>query len=146
MLPAMQQELLPDPTTPFGERVHRRLREETVIWLSTVARDGTPEPNPVWFLWDGDTFLVYSVAGAHRLRHLRSRPQVALHLDRTETEVGAIVGHRPRRGRRGPPARRPGARVGGQVWPPDVVRAAGVGEALSGRAPDPADEGARPLT
>lgn len=91
MRQGLRDPLLPDPGTPFGERVHRRLREEPVIWLSTVARDGTPEPNPVWFLWDGDTILVYNVAGAHRLRHVRSRPQVALHLDRTATEVGAIV-------------------------------------------------------
>jgi len=41
--------VLPDPTTPFGERVARRLREEPVIWFTSTSRDGTPQPNPVWF-------------------------------------------------------------------------------------------------
>ena len=31
-----------DTTTDFGKRVERRLREETMIWLTTVRRDGTP--------------------------------------------------------------------------------------------------------
>jgi PPOX class probable F420-dependent enzyme len=73
--------VLPDPTTPFGERARRRLREELVVWLTTVGDDGTPQPNPVWFLWDGDSFLVYNRPDAHRLRHVRPRPRVALNFD-----------------------------------------------------------------
>jgi PPOX class probable F420-dependent enzyme len=70
------------PDGAFGERVTRRLREEQVIWLTTVGGDGTPQPNPVWFVWDGaDSILVYNRADAKRLEHLSSRPQVALHLD-----------------------------------------------------------------
>src|SRR5947207_2131062 len=49
-----------DTSTEFGARVERRLREELVIWLTTVRPDGRPEPSPVWFLWDGETFLIYS--------------------------------------------------------------------------------------
>jgi PPOX class probable F420-dependent enzyme len=70
------------PEGAFGERVSRRLREEKVIWLTTVGRDGTPQPNPVWFLWDGaDSLLVYNRPDAQRLRHLAERPQLALNLD-----------------------------------------------------------------
>jgi PPOX class probable F420-dependent enzyme len=70
------------PEGAFGERVTRRLREEKVIWLITVGRDGTPQPNPVWFLWDGaDSVLVYNRPDAQRLRHLAERPQLALNLD-----------------------------------------------------------------
>jgi hypothetical protein len=28
----------------YGERVRRRLTDETTIWLTTVGRDGTPQP------------------------------------------------------------------------------------------------------
>src|SRR5262245_25255265 len=73
--------VLPSPSTPFGERVERRLREEPVIWMTTVGADGTPQPNPVWFLWDGGSVLVYSLPDAARLPHIRRNPRVALHFD-----------------------------------------------------------------
>jgi PPOX class probable F420-dependent enzyme len=73
--------VLPDPSTRFGERVARRLRDEIVVWLTTVGVDGTPQPNPVWFLWDGDTFLIYNLAAAKRLEHIKRKPKVALHFD-----------------------------------------------------------------
>ena len=74
--------MIPDPATAFGERVRRRLTDETAIWLTTVGRDGTPQPNPVGFLWDGrDGLLIYSQANARRLANIRRRPQVSLNLD-----------------------------------------------------------------
>ena len=74
---------LPDPTTPFGERVARRLREEHLIWLTTVDAKGTPQPTPVWFLWDetSSSFLIYSLTGAKRHEHLQHNPRVALNFD-----------------------------------------------------------------
>jgi PPOX class probable F420-dependent enzyme len=73
--------VLPDPSTPFGARVARRLRGERTIWLTTVDADSTPQPNPVWFVWDGDTFLIYNLANARRLEHIQRHPQVALHFN-----------------------------------------------------------------
>ncbi len=70
-----------DTTTEFGARVARRLREEWIIWLTSVGGDGTPQPIPVWFLWDGQTFLIYSRAATAKLRNVADRPRVALHLD-----------------------------------------------------------------
>lgn len=73
--------VLPDPSTLFGERVARRLREDPIIWLTTVAADGTPQPNPVWFLWDHDEILVYNLASAKRLEHIAHDPRVSLNFD-----------------------------------------------------------------
>ena len=73
--------ILPDATTPFGERVARRLHDDPIIWLTTVAPDGTPQPNPVWFLWDQDEILIYSLSGAKRLEHIVRNPHVSLHFD-----------------------------------------------------------------
>jgi PPOX class probable F420-dependent enzyme len=75
--------MLIDTTTPFGEKVARRLRDEIVIWLVTVRPDGTPEPSPVWFHWDGDGFLIYSLAKTARQRNIARSPHVALHFDST---------------------------------------------------------------
>ena len=74
---------LPDPSTPFGERVLRRLRDERLIWLTTVDAKGMPQPTPVWFLWDEatSTILIYSRADAKRLAHLQQDPRVALNFD-----------------------------------------------------------------
>jgi PPOX class probable F420-dependent enzyme len=74
---------LPDPATLFGERVARRLRDERLIWLTTVDAKGMPQPTPVWFLWDevASTFLVYSRADAKRLAHMQENPRVALNFD-----------------------------------------------------------------
>jgi PPOX class probable F420-dependent enzyme len=70
-----------DTTTDFGKRVERRLREETMIWLTTVRRDGTPQPTPVWFLWDGETVLMYSRPNQQKERNIAHNPKVALHFD-----------------------------------------------------------------
>lgn len=70
-----------DATTEFGSRAARRLREDGIGWLVTVSGDGTPQPNPVWFSWDGESILVYSEPGQAKLRNIEANPRVALHLD-----------------------------------------------------------------
>ncbi|MGI8690589.1 MAG: TIGR03667 family PPOX class F420-dependent oxidoreductase [Thermomicrobiales bacterium] len=70
-----------DLTTDFGKRVERRLREETIIWLTTVRRDGTPQPTPVWFLWDGETILMYSQPNQQKERNIAHSPKVSLNFD-----------------------------------------------------------------
>lgn len=70
-----------DTGSEFGKRAARRLRDEMIYWLVTVDAGGTPQPSPVWALWDGATFLIYSQPDAPKLRNLGERPRVALHLD-----------------------------------------------------------------
>jgi PPOX class probable F420-dependent enzyme len=79
-----------DPTTEKGARVDARLREELVVWLVTVAADGTPVPTPIWFLWDGESVLVYSQPGKPKLRHIAGNPHVALAM-RTDEHGDALV-------------------------------------------------------
>jgi PPOX class probable F420-dependent enzyme len=74
-------EVMPSPSTPFGERVAKRLNDEPIIWLTTTGADGTPQPNPVWFLRDEDTILVYSLPDAARVANIRRNPRVSLNLD-----------------------------------------------------------------
>lgn len=70
-----------DTTTEFGRRVERRLKEERIIWLTSVDADHQPQPRPVWFLWDGETFLIYSRPKTHKLSHIARNPMISLHLD-----------------------------------------------------------------
>ena len=83
--------ILPDASTESGERIRRRLHEEFVIWLTTVGSDGTPQPNPVWFLWDGDTILVYSLNNAARERNIEHNPRVSLNLNSTRGGGDIVV-------------------------------------------------------
>lgn len=70
-----------DTNTPFGRGAERLLRIERVVWLTTVSADGTPQPNAVWFTWDGDTALMYSIPNQAKLRNIARNPNVALNLD-----------------------------------------------------------------
>ncbi len=70
-----------DTSTETGSRALRRLREEQLAWLTTVRRDGMPQPVPVWFLWEDGSFLIYTSAKAHKLKNIRSNPRVALNLN-----------------------------------------------------------------
>ena len=71
-----------DETTKSGARAAQRLREEQVIWLTTVSAEGQPQVSPVWFLWDGaDEILVISKDNVPRTRNLDANPRVALNLD-----------------------------------------------------------------
>ena len=79
-----------DESTPYGERAARRLRDERIIWLTTVSPAGEPHPRPVWFLWDGDNFLIYSRPDTHKLVHIENNPRVALSLD-GDSHGGNIV-------------------------------------------------------
>jgi PPOX class probable F420-dependent enzyme len=73
--------MIVDTGTDFGKRVERRLREEWIAWLTTVDSKGTPQTRPVWFLWDGETFLIYSRPGMSKLAHIGRNPHVSLNLD-----------------------------------------------------------------
>jgi PPOX class probable F420-dependent enzyme len=70
-----------DTSTDFGKKVERRLREDTLAWITTVSADGTPQPNPVWFLWKNGMILVRSWPDAVKLRHIERRPRVGFNLE-----------------------------------------------------------------
>jgi PPOX class probable F420-dependent enzyme len=71
-----------DTSTEFGRRAERRLRDEKLAWLTTVDSKGTPQPIPVWFLWDGDeSVLIYSRPDTPKLRAIAANPRVSLNLD-----------------------------------------------------------------
>jgi len=79
-----------DESTEFGARVARHLREETVVWLTTVTPSGAPLPRPVGFLWDdGENVSVYSQPGA-RIRNISRNPKVTLNF-RGDANGGDIV-------------------------------------------------------
>ncbi len=73
-----------DLSTPQGAHIAERLRDDLIVWLATVRPDGRPHLVPVWFLWDGETILIFSQPN-QKMRNLRANPNVALSLDGTVT-------------------------------------------------------------
>ena len=75
----------PNPSTPAGEQILRRLREELVLWLTTVDATGAPHSLPAAFLWDEahSTFLISSTAeeDRDRLIQIQQNPKVGLHFN-----------------------------------------------------------------
>ncbi|CAM4432619.1 TIGR03667 family PPOX class F420-dependent oxidoreductase [Nocardia ninae] len=80
-----------DPSTPFGAKVVERLAKEPVIWLTTVGASGTPQPNPVWFQWGDDEFLLFSKPDQAKLRNLARNPRVSLNFNATEWGGDVVV-------------------------------------------------------
>jgi PPOX class probable F420-dependent enzyme len=74
-----------DLTTKLGRAAKRHLKNEYVIWLTTVDSNLTPQPRPVWFLWGQDSFLIFSKPNAHKVQHIAANPRVALHFNTDET-------------------------------------------------------------
>lgn len=73
-----------DLTKERDAHVDKRLRSDSIIWLTTVRSDGRPHTIPVWFLWDGSTFLIFSQPDNLKIRNLRNNPNVTLALDNTD--------------------------------------------------------------
>ena len=70
-----------DESTEFGARAARHLREEIVVWMTTVTPGGAPVPRPVWFIWDGAESVVMYSQPKLRIRNLAGNSRVALNFD-----------------------------------------------------------------
>ena len=85
-----------DESTEFGARVARHLRDEIVVWMTTVTPVGSPLPMPVWFIWDGaGSVLMYSQPGA-RVRNVEANPRVTLNFsgDGRGGDIVVLSGYR----------------------------------------------------
>jgi PPOX class probable F420-dependent enzyme len=74
-----------DLTSKFGRVVKEHLNNQYVIWLTTVDSNVAPQPRPVWFIWEQDSFLIFSQPKAHKVKHIAKNPNVALHFNTDET-------------------------------------------------------------
>ncbi len=73
-----------DVTTDWGKHADQRLHSNIIGWLTTVGSEGRPYTVPVWFLWDGQTILIFSQPHKQKVRNLRKNAHVTLALDDTK--------------------------------------------------------------
>lgn len=81
----------PAAGTVFGDKVRTRFTDEVVVWFTTVGSDGTPQPNPVWFIWDGTDVLTYNMADAKRIGNVIDRPRVSLNFNNGDGHKDSVV-------------------------------------------------------
>ena len=83
-----------DESTPFGARVAAHLRDDVVVWFTTVSPSGTPMPSVVWFLWDGDREVLMYSKESTRTRNIAANARVALGFlgDRLGGDVAVLTG------------------------------------------------------
>jgi PPOX class probable F420-dependent enzyme len=80
-----------DVTTEWGRHAEQRLRSNIIAWLTTVGSDGRPYTSPIWFLWDGNTILIFSQPQRQKIRNLRKNPRVTLALDDTKQGEDVVI-------------------------------------------------------
>ena len=68
------------------EGLEARLRTEPIAWLTTVRLDGAPHIVPVWFLWDGEAFLVFSKPSARKVHHIANEGRVMIAVGQPEDD------------------------------------------------------------
>jgi PPOX class probable F420-dependent enzyme len=104
-----------------------RLKKELVIWFVTAGRDARPQAVPVWFLWEEDSFLIYSQPGV-KARQVQENANVELHLNSDEAGDNLVrVSGTAKITRTQPPAdkvpayvRKYGDQIKGFGWTPQV--------------------------
>jgi PPOX class probable F420-dependent enzyme len=74
----------------ISPQFNEQIQKAYFAWLTTVRADGMPQPTPVWFIRDGDTFLIYSMPNAQKVRNIRQNAKVALSIA-SDDEAGAYV-------------------------------------------------------
>ena len=80
-----------DFTSDFGRAVQQHLANQYVIWLTTVDSKLTPQPRPVWFIWENDSFLIFSQPQAQKVKHIRKHQRVALHFNTDESGDRQVI-------------------------------------------------------
>jgi len=62
----------------------KRLAEAVIIWLTTIDANGNPQPNPVWFYWDGKTLFIHSQPSSFKLKNIARNPRVSLNIESSD--------------------------------------------------------------
>ena len=80
-----------DSKKKLESKAKRLVKQEYVVWLTTVDSTNTPQPRPVWFIWDKDAFLIFSQPQAHKVAHIRKNSFVSLHFNTDKTGDQDVV-------------------------------------------------------
>ena len=86
----------------ISDQIAKRLETEQIIWLTTTKADGTPLPNPVWFIWTGDHFLVFTESKSVKWKNMASNAKVSLNMN-SDPDGGDVAIFQAEAALNGPP-------------------------------------------
>jgi len=69
---------LSDPKHAWADQ---QLRSRLILWLTTVRTNGQPQTSPVWFVYDGESILMYSIPTSPKVANIQGNPRVAMNVD-----------------------------------------------------------------
>ena len=75
-----------DLESKFGLVVKEHLENEYFVWLTTVDAKGAPQPRPVWFIWEDESFVIFSEPSTYKVKHLMNNPRVSLHFNTKDSK------------------------------------------------------------
>jgi PPOX class probable F420-dependent enzyme len=84
-----------DFNSKLGRKAKKHLKQEYFIWLTTVDSKNTPQPRPVWFIFEKDSILMFSQPQAFKLKHIARNNKVSLHFNSSDKkgEEDIIIFH-----------------------------------------------------
>ncbi len=80
-----------DLTKERDAHIDQRLHNDEVIWLNSVRPDSRPHAVVVWFLWDGESVLIFSKPKNQKVRNIERNENVLLSLDNTNNGADPIT-------------------------------------------------------
>ena len=73
------------------KKAREAVKEEYVVWFTTVDTKIIPHTRPVWFVWDKGGFLIFSQPTAFKLKHIKRNPNVILHFNSDQIAEERVV-------------------------------------------------------
>src|ERR1700761_7874315 len=73
------------------EQIEKHLKNDQIVWLTTVTPSGRPAPRPVWFVWTGTEIIVYSQPDVAKLKHIAANGNVSLNFNCTPGGGDVVV-------------------------------------------------------
>jgi len=80
-----------DTSSELWKLTKERIGTEQEIWLTTTSADGTPQPNPVWFIDEGQDLIVLSKPNQAKLGNIGRNPRSSVNFE-TSAHVQILTG------------------------------------------------------
>jgi PPOX class probable F420-dependent enzyme len=80
-----------DLTKEQDAHIDHHLRNHWIAWLISVRPDARPHAAAVWFLWDGESFLIFSRPKNQKVYNIQQNANVLLAIDDTHRGADPIT-------------------------------------------------------